>query len=548
MQRWLFGIILGLAVLAGAWRFFDLGRDPDIVTQSSQDAWGDPAQYLYNARSHVLFGEWRPSEGTTMYAAPGYTFLAAICLSLFGVVYSHTVVMAVLAGFVVIAATAMYAGTAVRFDRDVSPAYAIAASAVMLLGSYIIFANQRVPNGDMEALATSSLAALCLAGLQSVRLRVGSFKFCGLAVLGGLGIGLAPFVKVNNAIFAIAAVVAWLTSYFVLDADWKTRWRAAMPWLAAGVGFAICIWLAWAVWMYRISPVGVLAAQMDRLRIYSVLTARPEDKNYNPRGTFSLLRFFQSNLMYRQPIEAVLAPLGFFSFFFGKRKNWAMFLASIWWLTGVAVMTNITPDPLRYRLIVWPAAIVLAAHSWSRLANGLRDQWTRRAQLLTALGLGIVFGAILVYFASIRLNRPISLSLQWMAFIVTIAVAYLMVRALAVLPPKPTALILALAFVVLSVPQWVAGERQVTHELAEAARRLDKYPADYVLGGGWGVFLGFSSHRNAYFFWTPESTPRVDLFVEDPLYLKDIPLPWHEVERHKVRRLPLEIAFVRIDR
>ncbi len=144
-----------------------MGAIPDIVTQSSQDAWGDPAQYLYNARSHALFGEWRVSEGVTMYAAPGYTFLASLCLSIFGVAFSNPVMMAVLAGFAVIAATALFAGTAATVDGNMPPRYATAAAAVLLLGSYIVFAHQHVPNGDMEALAASALTALCLARLQS---------------------------------------------------------------------------------------------------------------------------------------------------------------------------------------------------------------------------------------------------------------------------------------------------------------------------------------------------------------------------------------------
>lgn len=33
------GIVLLLALVAGLWRFVDLERDPDTVTETSQDAW-----------------------------------------------------------------------------------------------------------------------------------------------------------------------------------------------------------------------------------------------------------------------------------------------------------------------------------------------------------------------------------------------------------------------------------------------------------------------------------------------------------------------------
>lgn len=51
MRRWIFGIILILAGVGGLWRFYDMDRDPDVVTESSQELWGDPVYYLYNARA-----------------------------------------------------------------------------------------------------------------------------------------------------------------------------------------------------------------------------------------------------------------------------------------------------------------------------------------------------------------------------------------------------------------------------------------------------------------------------------------------------------------
>jgi len=548
MHRRVFQIVLALTCVAALWRFVDIGRDPDVVTESSQDAWGDPASYLYNARSHVLFGDWRVSEGVTMFAAPGYTLLASLCLATFGVDFRSTLIMAMLSGFAVIAATALFAGTASRLDGDLPPRYAAAAAAVLLLGSYIVFAHQHVPNGDMEALAVSSLAALCLAQLQSIDPNTKRLKFRALAVLGGFGIGMAPFVKLHNGIFAISAVAAWVVSYYALDEDWRSQWRAATPWLAAGAVIAISAWVGWALWIYRISAEGALRSQLDRLRIFSVLTARPDDKDYNPKGTFALFRYFQSNLMYRQPVEVVLATLGFFTFLSSRRKNWPMFFACTWWLAGVAVMTNITPDPLRYRLIVWPAVVILASCFWARLANGFQDQTGGWPGLATVLGLGIVLGSIAVYLGTVKLHHSVSIPLQLAVFIVATVAAYSIVAALRRIEPQIVASTLALLLVMVNVPQWIAGERHVSYELAEAAARLDKYPANYVLGGGWGVRLGFSSTKDIYMSWTPEAKRKVDLYVEDKVSLSDIPFPWHEMERHTMRRVPLEIVFVRIDR
>ena len=84
MQRWVYAAVITLALVAGVWRFHDLERDPDVVTAMSQESWGDPVYYLYNARSHVLFGDWRPDEGGAMYISPGYNFLASFWIRLFG--------------------------------------------------------------------------------------------------------------------------------------------------------------------------------------------------------------------------------------------------------------------------------------------------------------------------------------------------------------------------------------------------------------------------------------------------------------------------------
>src|SRR2546430_887126 len=103
MHRWIYGAVLVFAIIAGIWRFVDLDRDPDVVTEMSQESWGDPVYYLYNARSHALFGDWRSNESGAMYIAPGYTWIASFVLSAFGVTFRNAELLATLAGFVTIA-------------------------------------------------------------------------------------------------------------------------------------------------------------------------------------------------------------------------------------------------------------------------------------------------------------------------------------------------------------------------------------------------------------------------------------------------------------
>src|SRR5205085_1288426 len=94
-----FALVLLLASIAGCWRLVHIERDPDIVTETSQDAWGDPNYYLYNARSHALLGDWRADEGLSMVVTPGYEVLASVVLSTFGVSFRNAVLLSIFSGF-----------------------------------------------------------------------------------------------------------------------------------------------------------------------------------------------------------------------------------------------------------------------------------------------------------------------------------------------------------------------------------------------------------------------------------------------------------------
>jgi hypothetical protein len=549
-RAWIFGTILIFGLVAGIWRFFDRNRDPDIVTETSQDAWGDPSFYLYNARSRVLFGDWRARESLSLYVTPGYAFLSALSFWIFGTTYSTAMIQSTLAGFVMIAATGWAAECAARAEGDVRRFHALAGSVVSMLASYVIFAVQRVPNGDMESLAVMTSAAALMCSLQSIDLDRHRTRFRWAAVLAGCATGLAPFVKLHTGLYSFASLCAWLFSYFLIDSsDWKIRWRRATPFLAAGLAMAGLIWIGWIFWLYGLGVLSEVSRQASRLGVFSVFTVNAHDPH--ARTKFDLTRFFQSNLFYRQPVETLLATFGLFSFWTSRRrnKNWPLLLCSIWLAVGIVALMGMTVSPMRYRLIFWPAILVVATQFWTTLASARSNAFCLENRRIAAMGTGVALACIIAYFVSARLHWGNVEVVALILMIPSIGAAVALWKALPRLDPQILALGAALILVGVTVPQWINGERSVSHELLQTSTALEKYP-NAVLGGGWGVRLGFSSPRNAYFDWTPEAARKVTLLVEDPAsdYFQNVSLPWRELERHQMHRVPLTILFVEIER
>ena len=545
MQRAILAIFFSAAVIAGAWRFVDLSRDPDDITQTSQDAWGDPAVYLYNARSFALFREWRTGEGVAMFVTPGYSFLAAFWFSLFGASYLSAVKLSTLAGFVVVAGTAAFAGVTFENAHWKAGRRCAAAAAISLLCSYVLFVHQHIPVGDMEALAVSTLAALGMALLQTIDPMRFPGRFRLVATLAGLGIALAPFMKLHNGIFSAAAVAAWISSGMVLGPEWKTRRRQATPWLAAGLALAAALLLVWAAWLYAEASPEEIARQVSRLRAFSVTTAQPELKDYDPKAAFAFTRYFRTNLLYRQPVETALALLGLIGFIGGRRREWPLYLASVWWVVAVAALSSMGTDALRYRLIAWPAVVVLAANVWERFYEAAFEPLTGYARLSLAAGSGLVFGSLGVYLAAAKTRATPPATVEFLFFAGAALLGYAAVLLMAKLPQKPVALVLAVLMLSVDFPQWVIGERRVSHDLLEVSRELEKFSAaEYLVSGGWGVRLALPTGRNAY-LGAPRS-PLPQIMVIDEVVRENSPKGL-EVERHRMKKYPLELVFIRID-
>ncbi len=195
--------------------------------------------------------------------------------------------------------------------------------------SYIFFGLQQVPKGDMESMALSSISALLLFSLdkepQNRHLQRNAF-------LAGFTMALAPFVKLHAALFAFAAIVAWILGYWVNDEAWRSTWKRATPALAAGATCSLIVWGSWYFWLMGQGGMAPIKSEVS-LVFWGA-----------PRTLWSI---FDSNVFYRQPVELALATIAALRYASSVRKNWTLLFCTIWFFWGIIFLSFIAYSPLR---------------------------------------------------------------------------------------------------------------------------------------------------------------------------------------------------------
>jgi len=523
-------LVVGLvaaAVVSAVLRFMDLERDPAVICWSA-DAWLDPGYYLYNVRSFLLFDQWRPGGGHSLFVAPGYVWLTTGWFRIWGLGYAQAVLLSVIFGFVVIGSMALYARTLSPTTRLIpwmlSPAVA---ALVSLLLSYVMFARQRVPKGDMEFMAVCAMTALVFVLLPSARQERRDRRFIALAVLGGFGLGLAPFVKLIAAIFSAAVLVAWISSYVLLDRDWAVTWRRATPFVGAGLALSGIVWLAWLLWLAGLDALHPMLRSVLKYTGASVSFLPTSTYDESGSKAFAPARFLESNLFCRHPVETLLTSVAFFRCASSRHWNWPRLLTCVWLIAGVAALACMHFAPLRYRLPFLLPMIVLGAQLWSGLAADTLPRLTVRRSLIVYPASALVAGYALTYgvldhFAPDLLAErglPVQVTIGGTA-VCALLLWYCFER----LPRKVLAGSLACLFLVSSAVQWQWGESRVSHELRDTALEIaEKYPGHTLTFGMLGSHVPIFTMQDAYPAWEEYPKGNVTLFVGDSIDLKSIP-------------------------
>jgi 4-amino-4-deoxy-L-arabinose transferase-like glycosyltransferase len=552
MRILIFGLLMCLLLPAAALRFFDLERDPPLIS-GEMGAWVDPAYFLYNARSYALFHEWRAEEGHSLYVAPGYAFMAAIWFRAFGAGYAQAVLLSILAGYVLIVATAFYAESAFSENPSGIPRYwrGIAALVSLLL-SYVLFALQRVPKADMESIALSALTALAFVELNrddGNERRRRAFAFCA-----GLGVGLVPFVKLSSGLFSMAACAAWLASYVILDQEWKVKWRSAMPWVSLGVSVSLAVWLVWAMWLYRLNMLDYMLHKTFFIFGTAIpsLAGRAPDSELLNSSMFVPARFFQSNVFYRHPAETTLCTIAAFRLLAVRRLTWPMFFSIVWLLVGVVSMMFISAT-VRYRILFVPPALALATNLWAELAAGRMPRLDRPKAILVSLLAAGVLGYILAYSIAIRMLSSINWLSTESGFAAEVLVIYFAVAVFVWLvqqrlPQRGLAFAFAALLILVSLPQWWIGERTRSHDLRNAAQWMTMNAAGLVPGQWWGAQLALWTSSNCYLEWSADALRNVTLVVGEPHEVTSAPLNSHEIGRLVISPRRLTLVFAEAER
>ncbi len=524
----LFAILfLALVLALASWRFVELDRDPPLISGSAAE-WTDPGAYLANARTMVHSGEWGEHLQThALFVAPGFAFLATLWGFVFGAHYVSFAALSVVSGFAAIAATAYVASHCTVQPGTRWPIVSVCS--FILLSSYTFFCFQRVPKGDMETLAFSAVTAAVFIALGA---RAGgnvSRLDIGLAILAGAGMVVTPFVKFYGVLFSAACAGAWILSPFCLDAKWRPRWRTLSPWIVAGCVAGALVWASWLVWLQSL---GILAGMSS----YTTSTVHSVSGS---EATFSIHRFLQSNVFYRQPVETLLAALMIGRLFFVRHWTWASFFCTVWLLAGFAAIGAMPYQPTRYRLLFLPPIAVLGSLAWFEFSKPRQSRMTAASLVVRYSIAGWVLLEILTYALEthgLRGQRTLGIPARGLLFmILALGAGYIFER----FPPRTLAALIAVAAVLVAAPQWWFGEKEKSFQLKAIAMDLRSHFPDSDFAGSWGAEVALWADIPS------ESRAKTTVLVEEVENFDGHPYArqWKEVRRETVNFMGRQLVI-----
>ena len=496
-------------------RFHNVTANPPIISWSSGE-WGDPAIYLYNARSYALFHEWRYEDSLAFFTTPGFTLSSTLWYKLFGAQYEVPVLITVISGLVGLCLTSyltflMMKETVFVFsDEKYSKFFLLLPLLVVTAGlfSHTFFVFQRVPKGDMEGITLCIASALCfVTGLSKNSKAMNSLAFF-LAFL-------AAFIKTLYAIFLPILILYIL---FNLK-DCKKNLLSYLIGIASGAAI-------WAVWFFWLAHLNIFEEWFKALfyqaSYISVGVDVAHKASTGPISSFPP-RFFQTNLFLRQPAETLLTAIGISSVILLKPRNSVLRFSAIWLAFGIVILSIFHYVPLRYRLFIAPPAAILSAFA-------LTTKFDNHTRKLIAIVSSFILSLALCGTLSGRINSPAASIILTLIAIVPIAFFLY-----ALLAPSRRAIFLILVVSIFCAGNtffWMKGGFSEGPGPKELSQILDTEFHERAVSGLWGVRAALLlPDIDAYLI--PEKVPpsKNILLIEQKSHLPKNLDNWKELRR-----------------
>jgi 4-amino-4-deoxy-L-arabinose transferase-like glycosyltransferase len=389
-------ILLVILIIAGWFRFYQLGTIPPGLTHDEAGHGHDASAILHGAR---------PVYETVGYGRePLYDYVVAWAMPIFGENYLTLRIVSVLAGLLLIAVMHFW----VRRAFDVPTA--IATSAFLATSFWaVMISRQALRSALLPMLFTAAVffmwqAVRPYAKQQTIQRRWPMISRLASYVLAGLFLGLSLMTYMAARVLPFVFIAFWVYLFILHRPIWKANWFGVI--FIIGLGLII----AWPMFDYIATTPGAeqrlsqLSGPIDQL-----FAGNPQELLGNISGALGMFMFYGDNLwLYNIPGRAllglILGPMALVGLVIAlvrfKRMEYA--LALFWLIAGIfpSLITGVVASILR-SIAALPVVYLFVSIGLVEIMRGLErliESHTLRTIPLVLLAVAVTVFSWNAYF------------------------------------------------------------------------------------------------------------------------------------------------------
>ena len=216
-------------------------------------------------------------------------------------------------------------------------------------------------------------------------------------------------------------------------------------------------------------------------------------------GPLTIWAVFNSNIVYRQPVELVLALLAAARYIGSIRRNWSLLFITVWFISGLIFISAMSYSPLRYRFVFIVPTVILAAHLWTSLiADRVQVLTTRVSRFAQAIALTLL-SFVGIDTILMRLGFHPGMALFYAgAATAGILIARRYARYFTLVSKPALGVALLAATLAIALPQWLDGEFHRGHGLQNIAMKVVAADPQMVLSGDVGAEIALWTDLDVY--------------------------------------------------